>query len=129
MGFPSPANDYIEDRISLDKLCILRPSSTYFMKAADGSPQHGILPDSLLVVDRARTPVDGSVVVADVGGEHMLCMLQLYPSPALKKLATQKVVRLLTEDSFSDDAAVIFGVVSYSVNSTTCFEFDDRPCM
>jgi DNA polymerase V len=33
MGFPSPAQDYVEQRISLDKRIITRPAATYFMRA------------------------------------------------------------------------------------------------
>lgn len=35
MGFPSPAADYAESRISLDQQLIRHPSATYFMRAAD----------------------------------------------------------------------------------------------
>ncbi|MGP3159424.1 hypothetical protein ACTVR5_12230 [Serratia marcescens] len=28
-GFPSPAQDYLEQRLSLDEICIRRPESTY----------------------------------------------------------------------------------------------------
>ncbi|MCM4530291.1 LexA family transcriptional regulator, partial [Escherichia coli] len=33
MGFPSPAQDYVEQRISLDQRIITRPAATYFMRA------------------------------------------------------------------------------------------------
>lgn len=33
MGFPSPAQDYVEERISLDKRIISRPAATYFMRS------------------------------------------------------------------------------------------------
>lgn len=33
MGFPSPAQDYVEERISLDKRIIARPAATYFMRS------------------------------------------------------------------------------------------------
>ncbi|HFT7227197.1 TPA: LexA family transcriptional regulator, partial [Enterobacter chengduensis] len=35
MGFPSPATDYVEERISLDKRLITHPSATYFMRAGN----------------------------------------------------------------------------------------------
>ncbi|RVS44711.1 LexA family transcriptional regulator, partial [Citrobacter freundii] len=34
MGFPSPASDYVEKRISLDQQLISQPSATYFMRAS-----------------------------------------------------------------------------------------------
>jgi len=33
-GFPSPAADYVEQRIDLNDLLILHPDATYFVKAA-----------------------------------------------------------------------------------------------
>ncbi|KGT87465.1 hypothetical protein NG99_23245 [Erwinia typographi] len=129
MGFPSPAQDYIEDRISLDRLCILRPSATYFMKAGIAAPQFGIMKDALLVVDRARTPVDGSLVVAGIEGENRLCMLKLHPLPCLMNLETMRPLLRLDTDYMDVEATVIFGVVTFSVNDTSCFEFDERPCI
>ena len=36
-GFPSPAADYVEQRIDLNELLVAHPSSTYFVKAAGDS--------------------------------------------------------------------------------------------
>lgn len=68
MGFPSPATDYIEERISLDKLFISHPSATYFMKAANTYWRAGITQGALLIVDCSATPCDGSVVVCKLEG-------------------------------------------------------------
>ncbi|EQC2551409.1 hypothetical protein ACY3NT_003286 [Enterobacter sichuanensis] len=63
MGFPSPATDYIEERISLDGLFISHPSSTYFMKAANTYWRAGISQGALLIVDCSATPCDALMVV------------------------------------------------------------------
>jgi hypothetical protein len=57
MGFPSPAQDYVEQRISLDKRIITRPAATYFMRAGSTHYREGILSGALLVVDASLTPV------------------------------------------------------------------------
>lgn len=36
-GFPSPAQDYVEQRIDLNELLVNHPSATYFVKAAGDS--------------------------------------------------------------------------------------------
>lgn len=36
-GFPSPAQDYIEQRIDLNELLIQRPSATYFVRVSGDS--------------------------------------------------------------------------------------------
>lgn len=38
MGFPSPATDYAEQRISLDHRIIIRPVAPYFMRAGSTHP-------------------------------------------------------------------------------------------
>jgi len=43
MGFPSPAADFAEQRISLDAQLISRPAATYFMRAANSHFREGVL--------------------------------------------------------------------------------------
>ncbi len=69
-GFPSPASDYMEEGIDLNKELIRRPSSTYFFRAT-GESMIGahIPPDSILIVDRSVKPRNNSIVLAVVNGE------------------------------------------------------------
>lgn len=83
-GFPSPAQDYTEQTIDLNQLCIAHPAATYFVRAAgDSMIKYGIHDGDLLVVDRSRKAVHGSVVVAAVDGEFTVKKLQLEPTVAL----------------------------------------------
>lgn len=83
-GFPSPAQDYTEQTIDLNQLCVAHPAATYFVRAAgDSMGDHGIRDGDLLVVDRSRKAVHGSVVVAAVDGEFTVKKLQLEPTVAL----------------------------------------------
>ena len=43
MGFPSPASDYVETRISLHQQLISQPAATYFMRASRSHFREGIL--------------------------------------------------------------------------------------
>jgi len=68
-GFPSPAEDYIEDRLDLNEHLIEHPAATYFVRVAGTSMvDAGIHDGDILVVDRAIEPVDGKVVVASLNG-------------------------------------------------------------
>jgi len=68
-GFPSPADDYIEQSIDLNDF-IRHPAATYFIRATGESMSDGgILSGDLLIVDRAEKPVHGSIVIAAVDGE------------------------------------------------------------
>ncbi len=69
-GFPSPAADYVEQRIDLNQLLIQHPSATYFVKASgDSMIDGGISDGDLLIVDSAITASHGDIVIAAVDGE------------------------------------------------------------
>lgn len=69
-GFPSPADDYVEQRLDLNEHLIQRETSTFFVRVAGHSMTGaGIHDGDILVVDRAVEPTDGSIVVAALDGE------------------------------------------------------------
>jgi DNA polymerase V len=69
-GFPSPADDYMEERLSLDKYLIKHPDSTFFVKVEGHSMTGaGIYPDDILIVDRSLKAKAGDVIVAVLDGE------------------------------------------------------------
>lgn len=77
-GFPSPAEDYVAARLDLNELLIRHAEATYFLRVkGDSMVGAGIHPGDLLVVDRALSPQDGSVVVAEVDGELTVKRLKL----------------------------------------------------
>lgn len=72
-GFPSPADDVVEQRLSLDAHLIRQPASTFLVRVAgDGLAGDGLHDGDLLVVDRAAPPSTGSLVVAVVDGAFAL---------------------------------------------------------
>lgn len=79
MGFPSPAADYVEERISLDKRIITRPAATYFMRAGSTHYREGVLNGALLVVDASLTPCDGSLLVCTDEGEFRIKRYRTQP--------------------------------------------------
>ncbi len=79
-GFPSPADDYIEDRLDLNKLLIKHPAATFFVRVAgDSMIEAGIHPRDILVVDRSLEPTDGKIVIAIVDGELTVKRLRCSP--------------------------------------------------
>ena len=75
-GFPSPADDYVEHRLSLDEHLIQHLESTFFMRVAGDSMRGlGIFDGDLLVVDRSVSATDGCVVIAVVDGEFTVKQL------------------------------------------------------
>jgi DNA polymerase V len=69
-GFPSPADDYLEDKLDLNQHLIKHEAATFFVKVrGDSMIGAGIHSGDLLIVDRALEPTDNSVVIAVVNGE------------------------------------------------------------
>jgi len=69
-GFPSPAADYEEGKLDLNRHLIRNPAATFFVRAnGDSMIGAGIHTGDLLVVDRSLEPADKSVVIAVVNGE------------------------------------------------------------
>ncbi|MCH9408677.1 hypothetical protein MNC86_22135 [Pantoea agglomerans] len=114
MGFPSPAQDYVEQRISLDELCITKPHATYFMKAGNSAPAVGIVEGALLVVDASLSPSEGAVVCAMVEGE---LVLRRYVSRPVRGLAELKpphsFVPITAEDEKRNEDQTVWGVVTW----------------
>ena len=63
-GFPSPADDHHEGPLDLGKRLIRHPAATFFVRAEGASMEPLIMTGDLLVVDKAVTPKDQSVVIA-----------------------------------------------------------------
>lgn len=68
-GFPSPASDYSEDNIDLAKLLMPKSSVFCFRAVNDSMIGANIPPDAILVVDKALTPKNYSIVIGVVDGE------------------------------------------------------------
>ena len=72
-GFPSPAEDYIELGIDLNKYLIKNPISTFFLRVSGSSMNNaGIYNNDLLIIDRSINPKPGHIVVALLDGEFTL---------------------------------------------------------
>lgn len=115
-GFPSPADDYIEQSLDLNEHIIQHPAATYYVRAqGDSMMRLGIHDGDLLVVDRALEPVDGDIVIAALDGE-LTC-----------KIIDMKRRRLLSgNDLFppielgADAELIIEGVITHSIRYHRC---------
>jgi DNA polymerase V len=108
-GFPSPAQDYVEQTLDLNELCIKRPAATFFVRVdGDSMIDAGIFSNDILIVDRSVKPAHGDVVVAQVNGEFTVKELCLRPT--LMLVPRNKSFEPI---SFADDSELqIFGVVT-----------------
>ena len=69
-GFPSPALDHMEQKLSLDELLDIDAPHTYLVRVTgDSMTGVGIFDEDILIVSRAITKKIGRIVVADLNGE------------------------------------------------------------
>ena len=72
-GFPSPAEDYVDRPLDFNELLIEHPAATFAIRI-EGDSMTGacIFPGDIAVVDRAREPVNGNIVLALLDGAFTL---------------------------------------------------------
>ncbi len=69
-GFPSPAEDHVDQALDLNEHLIAKPSATYFARASGDSMEGAKIYDGdLLIVDRSQAPEQGRIVIASVDGQ------------------------------------------------------------
>ncbi|MGQ3891363.1 LexA family protein [Legionella sp. CNM-4043-24] len=116
-GFPSPADDYIEQHLDLNHHLVRHPAATFFVTASgDSMSGAGIMSGDMLVVDRSLEAVHGKIVIAAVNGEL-----------TVKRLSREGGrIRLLPENDRyppveigDDEDLVIWGVVTHVIHPAT----------
>lgn len=109
-GFPSPADDFIEQTLDLNDLLITNPPATFFIRVAGNSMSGaGIFHNALLVVDRSLKPTNGRIVVAVVDGELTVKRLRRFRDGRVELHAENPDFEPLT---FADGGELlIWGVV------------------
>ncbi len=115
-GFPSPAADYLQDRVDFNKLFIRQPLSTFFMVCEGTSMINAFIPPkSILLVDRSVKAKNMDIVVAVLNGEFTVRRLikndrKCFLRPENSKY---KEVEITPEMQME-----VWGVVTYIVTDT-----------
>ena len=112
-GFPSPADDFKELKISIDQEVVKNESATFYARVDGQSMQGAGLDDGdLLVIDRSQEPENGKIAVCFVDGEFTVKRLKVendcvYLMPENSKYKALKVT--------SENQLIIWGIVTYVV--------------
>ena len=112
-GFPSPAEDFTELSISLDKYLIQNPAAT-FMAYANGKSmvQSGIHHGDILIIDRSLNARNGDIIVALLYGEFMIKQLSIIKDTFFLVPKNSEYSPLKISDDMDFE---IWGVVTYSI--------------
>jgi len=114
-GFPSPADDYVQEAIDLNEHLIRRPTSTFYVRVSgDSMVGAGIHDGDILIVDRAEEPKDEAIVVAALDGD--LTVKRLRTAHGALYLMPENDAHAPIEVS-SDADLVIWGVVQHVIHS------------
>lgn len=77
-GFPSPANDFKEERLSLDDEFIKNKEATFFARVSGQSMiGAGLNDNDLLIIDRSLEPEHNKIAVCFLDGEFTVKRLKV----------------------------------------------------
>jgi len=69
-GFPSPAEDYLDNPLDFNELLVTNPAATFAVRLAGESMiGAGLFPGDIAIVDRSVTPTNNCIVLALLDGE------------------------------------------------------------
>lgn len=114
-GFPSPAQDYMEAAIDLNKELIKHPASTFYGRVkGDSMIDANVHDGDILVIDKSLEPQNGDMAVCFIDGEFTIKYIKLekdviWLQPANEKYAPIKVT--------IDNDFLIWGIVTYCIQN------------
>ncbi len=112
-GFPSPADDYMEAGIDLNRELIRNPGATFFGRVKGFSMQDaGISDGDVLVIDKSLEPRNGAVAVCFLDGEFTVKRIrlekgELFLVPENKEF---QPIRITAGNDF-----MVWGIVTYVI--------------
>ena len=114
-GFPSPAADFDEAKISLDKVLVKNQEATFYAKASGHSMTGaGIDDGDIMVIDRSLEPQNNKIAICCIDGEFTVKRIQkdidcVYLMPENENYAPIKVTE--------ENELIIWGIVTYVIKS------------
>lgn len=112
-GFPSPALDFIDLSIDLNKHLIKHPAATFYGRVKGYSLKNaGIDNGDLLIIDRSIEPTNGKIAVCYIDGEFTAKRIKIFESeilliPENEDYQTIKVTK--------DNDFIIWGIVTHVI--------------
>jgi len=112
-GFPSPADDHLENEIDLVAYLVRRPAATFVMQVTGNSMEGaGILDGDYVVVDKSVKASSGHIVVAVLDGDMTIKYYHVDSFGYFLKAAHPSYKPIeLNEDNPPDIWGVVVGVV------------------
>lgn len=112
-GFPSPAEDFAEPTLDLNRYVIKNPASTFYARISGSSMEGADIQDGdIVVIDKSLEPSNESIAVCYIDGEFTLKRI---------KIEKDKVWLMPANPSFKpievteDNHFIVWGIVTYVI--------------
>lgn len=112
-GFPSPAQDFMDLAIDLNKELVKHPSATFYGRVrGDSMIDAGVSDGDILIIDKSLNPRDGDMAVCFIDGEFTLKYIRIERKVVwlIPANDTYPSIKVTEENDF-----LIWGVVTYCI--------------
>ena len=112
-GFPSPADDFKEIRISLDKELVKNKEATFYAKVSGDSMIGAGLDDGdLLVIDRSLSPENGKIAICFIDGDFTVKRIKKEKGKFYLIPENKNYKKILVNE---ENKLIIWGIVTYVI--------------
>ena len=114
-GFPSPADDFIELSIDLNKQLIKNKDTTFFAKVKGHSMKNaGIFDGDLLIIDKSLEPQNNKIAICQIDGEFTVKRIKIEKGIVwlIAENEEYEPIKVIPENDF-----IIWGIVTSSIKS------------
>lgn len=112
-GFPSPAADFDESKISLDNVLVKNKEATFYAKASGNSMiGAGIDDGDILVIDRSLEPQNNKIAICFIDGEFTVKRIKIENEDVylMPENPNYKPIKISLENDL-----IIWGIVTYVI--------------
>lgn len=115
-GFPSPAQDYLNETIDLNRDLIPHPASTFYGRVVgDSMSEEGIAEGDILVIDKSIEPEDGDLAVCCLDGDFTLKRIKMTRDNKLYLIPSNH--RYEPIEVTADNEFMVWGIVLYTIRN------------
>lgn len=112
-GFPSPAADFAEIAIDLNRELVRNPDATFYARVKGSSMKDaGISEGDVLIIDRSLEPKDKQVAVCFIDGDFTVKRLKIQKDAIflMPENVDFEPIKVTTENQF-----IVWGVVTFII--------------
>ena len=109
-GFPSPADDFLDISIDLNKEYVKNPSTTFYGRVkGDSMINAGLNEGDLLIIDKSLEPIDDKIAVCFIDGEFTVKRIKIEKDIVWLVAENEKYkpIKVTAENDF-----IIWGIVT-----------------